>query len=441
VTEQAFVRMVGERIRRLREGRSWSQRMLAGEELTSAFISQVERGLTSPSLSSLAIIARRLGVSPSELLTLDDTDVVADIRFHLLLGQVCCAGGDLERARSSLESSLSLSREHGAQWAEAEAELHMGNACARGGDMHEAIEHLTAALGLFETLEDPPGIASSLLALGKVHLQQHNPLLSIQFCRTVLERFARTPLDGAILAEAEYSLGQAYLALRETSTGAEFIRRARIRLASLCGVKQMARSRLDQALTMWEEGDQRHAMVSLQTSCALAHCLMVASLWVEVNRSSAMIAAKTGDPHEAHDFLETALDAARKAEDVERETHLLTCLARSRAQEERIPEALALADQAFRLAVANHVVCGAGEAAHLKGSVLRKAKRTGEALAAYREALAAYRQANETTRLAEIYGEMGEMFMEEQNEEEALAYFRRASDLFRQISSLNQSPA
>lgn len=65
---------VGQRIRELRRRLKLTQAQLAGDDFTKSFISQVEKGLTNPSLKSLEIIARRLGVSTAYLLGGESSD-------------------------------------------------------------------------------------------------------------------------------------------------------------------------------------------------------------------------------------------------------------------------------------------------------------------------------------------------------------------------------
>lgn len=63
---------VGERIRALRLARGMTLVQLAGSaHLSHPFLSQLERGLTRPSLASLERIAHALGTSQVELLTFD----------------------------------------------------------------------------------------------------------------------------------------------------------------------------------------------------------------------------------------------------------------------------------------------------------------------------------------------------------------------------------
>jgi transcriptional regulator with XRE-family HTH domain len=64
---------VGGRIRDMRRARSFTLVQLAeAAELSHPFLSQLERGLASPSMASLERIARALGTSQVELLSVDE---------------------------------------------------------------------------------------------------------------------------------------------------------------------------------------------------------------------------------------------------------------------------------------------------------------------------------------------------------------------------------
>jgi transcriptional regulator with XRE-family HTH domain len=81
-------RAVGSRIRALREGMDLSLRDLAERSSVSApMLSQVERGETSPTLSTAAKIAAGLELSLSQLLRLDEGDGVSVVRAGERLGR------------------------------------------------------------------------------------------------------------------------------------------------------------------------------------------------------------------------------------------------------------------------------------------------------------------------------------------------------------------
>jgi transcriptional regulator with XRE-family HTH domain len=67
---KALARLIGERVRRLREQRGWSLSSLAVRaELGKATLSQIESGRRNPTLETLYAIAAQLEIGLSELLT------------------------------------------------------------------------------------------------------------------------------------------------------------------------------------------------------------------------------------------------------------------------------------------------------------------------------------------------------------------------------------
>jgi len=72
---EPLVRALGARVRRLRRARGLTlTRLAAAAGLSHPFLSKLERGLASPSMASLAQIARALGTSQLELLAGVDGD-------------------------------------------------------------------------------------------------------------------------------------------------------------------------------------------------------------------------------------------------------------------------------------------------------------------------------------------------------------------------------
>jgi len=64
-----FLSSLGKRIRTLRKARALSQEVLAERaHIHPTFISQIERGVTAPTVTTLVKISSALGVQPSDLL-------------------------------------------------------------------------------------------------------------------------------------------------------------------------------------------------------------------------------------------------------------------------------------------------------------------------------------------------------------------------------------
>src|SRR5262245_59656564 len=83
-----------------------SQAQLDGDELTKAFISQVESGLVRPSVCSLQVIATRLGKSLDYFL--GDAPLATEKRlaFHRLAAEAAAERHDWKAVRSEVAAGL-----------------------------------------------------------------------------------------------------------------------------------------------------------------------------------------------------------------------------------------------------------------------------------------------------------------------------------------------
>lgn len=178
---------VGERLREARERAGLSQRAIAFEGCSPAYISRIEAGERIPSLQVLRELGRRIGVTPEFLATggeaqheaenalveaeialrLDDLDAAeagfvkrseaGDPAFRSRalegLGQVAARRGDAREAIRLLEEALSVA---GAEPADRPSLADsLARAYASAGELAPAISLLRQCVDAFATREDP----------------------------------------------------------------------------------------------------------------------------------------------------------------------------------------------------------------------------------------------------------------------------------------------
>src|SRR5438067_1946538 len=127
---------VGKRLREARERAGLSQRDLAFDGCTNAYISRIESGARIPSMQILQEFARRLGVSADFLATGEerpDLDPLVDAELAARLGD------DEEAARLYEEA---LVERPGDRRVRTRALAGLGELALRRGDHREAIDRL-----------------------------------------------------------------------------------------------------------------------------------------------------------------------------------------------------------------------------------------------------------------------------------------------------------
>jgi tetratricopeptide (TPR) repeat protein len=145
--EEIRVEPIGVRLKRLRLGRSLSQRELSGPGVSYAYISRIEAGARTPSVKALRMLARKLGVSVEYLETgrdLRDTDErelrIADAELELRLA------ADVESAEEKLGTILEEATQAGDYTSAARARIGLGLAAAHRGNHLDAVERLEEAI-------------------------------------------------------------------------------------------------------------------------------------------------------------------------------------------------------------------------------------------------------------------------------------------------------
>jgi transcriptional regulator with XRE-family HTH domain len=95
---------LGERIRRLRVQQGLSLAKVVGEDVSRAFLNQVEMGKARPSIRVLRILAERLGTEVEYLL--EGRQAGVDRELSLEKGRVLVALGDPKRALTALRPAV-----------------------------------------------------------------------------------------------------------------------------------------------------------------------------------------------------------------------------------------------------------------------------------------------------------------------------------------------
>lgn len=208
----------GRRIRALRLRAALTQRELAGERYTAAYVSALEKGLTRASMAALQYLAPRLGVTPDHLMR-DDAPHWARMRADLLLASEDWQGAAdaysdlLETKPSDVERALILRGR-----AEANCRLQRPS---------EALADAAVAYPVLVAAHRPVDAAYAGYWLAYAHYQLDN----------IAEARA---LIGQLLAEVRAGL----------SVQADFRLRLLVALANVEGVE----GRYRQALAYLEEG-------------------------------------------------------------------------------------------------------------------------------------------------------------------------------------------
>ncbi|MFI5530959.1 tetratricopeptide repeat protein [Kitasatospora sp. NPDC051853] len=145
MTEQDEPAVIGQRLQQLRRDRGLTQRTLAGEGYTAAYVSTLEAGRVRPSEAALRYLAERLGVTHDELATGRPAHLATGLRLDLTEAQGELATGDRAGAAARFAAVLERAERYGVAELIPPALLGLGECALESGELERAREHFEAA--------------------------------------------------------------------------------------------------------------------------------------------------------------------------------------------------------------------------------------------------------------------------------------------------------
>ncbi len=144
-TSESGEESLGARLHRLRLARGLTQKDVAGDRYSAAFVSTIESGRRRPSHEAIAYFAARLEVDENELLTGRPAHVLANLELQLASARHATSTKELHEAVRQYTNVLAEAREAGLPRIQAAALLGLAKCDERGGDPTTAMRRLEEA--------------------------------------------------------------------------------------------------------------------------------------------------------------------------------------------------------------------------------------------------------------------------------------------------------
>ncbi len=429
---------LGEKLRKARLERQLTQRELAGKDFTAPFISQVEKGLTTPSLKALITLANRLGYPPGHFLETraeterDRCDMLIDF------GKCALILDDPATAEKRLGEALHVAAELGDGMRRAQIRYHLAAALRARGEKESAGHELEAALSEFERRGNARGAASVHFELGVLKQQSRDYRGAIHAYQQALQALDDGD-DPVMKAKVGANLGAAHLSLGETAAGTELIREAARRSRSLVNLKEMGVAGLERAVAAWECGDRDRARAETERARLLLESMEQVGLAARLQGYLGVLAARLGQWEEAEHRFNHSLSLHRCIGDRRGEANSLLELARHHQARDDAEQALERAREALGIAAQLDSPAELARAHFVLGSICRRNGLEDEAIPYLTASMKAFEQLSLFAELADSYYELGELLLVQGRKDEALDYFHKAAALLQ--DSARRHPA
>jgi tetratricopeptide (TPR) repeat protein len=306
--------LLGRRMRKLRLARGMTQKELADPNYSYAYVSTIEAGRRTPSREAVEHFARRLGVSPEELLTGRPADLEARLELRLQEAIVAMSAGAMDESSQAFGSIAKEAKRSDLPRIQAKAEGALGLWCERHSQPEEGLAHHQIAEDLLsgeppvEWVDAVAGKARCLEALGDLRY-------AIFLLESLLDRLEREKLrDPDALSRLHASLVFAYLEaglLRKAAASGEELLALAPQLTDPVRVAQMhmnvarlflEEGRVEDAQRSLRRADEVYRQRDLKTESAGAHL----ALGYVASREGNLADARSELKHAIAIFEETA---------------------------------------------------------------------------------------------------------------------------------------
>jgi tetratricopeptide (TPR) repeat protein len=270
---------LGNKIRELRIARAMTQAALAGPDFSKGFISLLETGRTRASLRAAQILAGRLGVEVTDLMSAPTADR-QDLEFMLLRAEQELRAGqpktalDISAKWTSKATGILRAR---FQRLNARALIET----ARSAD---AVKLLDDALRAFRSLGAKEFVARTLYDMARAHARLNAVGEAIRYALDAEQAIARGDvIDRTLELEIHQFLAAAYHTLGDTASAQVRSERARTMAEDAADPAALAKLYQGLALTRYEEGDKEAALAyarkAIEAHDALGQHERVAETW------------------------------------------------------------------------------------------------------------------------------------------------------------------
>lgn len=402
-----------------------TQRALAGGDLSVSFISMVEHGKVRPSLATLRLLADRLGVTSSSLLS--EADGPGEAEARLRHGDILLRQHQLTPALEAYQAAEALAVRAGDRRLLTRARLGLGQALLGLRQFDLADEHLRRADSGAGELADAGLAALAANARGLLAIRRRRFRVARTHLTDALALIRRSdPPDRRLQAVILTNLGRVFLNLGLAGQALAAFEEARAFLDQAADPAARALLDINSGIAAMQDRAFDEAAAYLQRASAHLEVQENLQLLGGVKRNQAMLLLERGRPADAETLLRQSLTIAERLADDSGRAATLTELARAALAQGRAGEAERWAAEAVRLAQQLEDPAEAARGEAVLGAVARVERRLDEAVTRYRRAAEMFGEMDMNKERAEALRDIGYAHMEAGREGEAARAFAQA---------------
>ena len=217
---------LGEKIKKLRKGQNMTLKELAGDRITAAQISHIERDKSHTSYELLEYLADKLGVSVDYLLETKEMQSKKITDNLILKSEIYIKCDDLEKAEEQINEIIEICREYKLTENYGKCNNLLAEINCKREDYSSAVYYYEKALYYFIKNEDKDDIYNSYVNIGNIYMLDKfykGALTHFMFAKEVLDE--SNIEDADIYKELYGKISECYMKLNQPQKALDFMQK------------------------------------------------------------------------------------------------------------------------------------------------------------------------------------------------------------------------
>jgi transcriptional regulator with XRE-family HTH domain len=416
---------IGQRLKRLRLERGFSQRELAAPGVSYAYISRIEAGTRQPSVKALRRLAAKLGVTADYLETGSDLDAESARELRLTDLELAIRLGEADGAQAGLEELAAEAAATGDRRTLLRSNVALAALAAERGEHGGAAELLESALA--GEAFDPHGLSDIYAQLAHAYAFSGRTGAAVELFERCLDE-VRDGDDPALEARYATALSYALTQIGDMARAEAVVRHAIDRAAEIEDPYMRVRLYWSMARLAHHEGRSTAALENVRKAIALLGLTDDTLHLARANLLAASISLSRDDIDSGAAYLDQAEQLFGQSPSADDLFELRLRRARVAAGRGNAQAAIALAREAVELAASSHPA-DEGLALSALGDGLTLAGDTDAADDAYRRGLDLLESEGRWRDATTACRSWARMLRQVGREQQALDVLDRAADL------------
>lgn len=215
---------LGEKIKKLRKEKNMTLKELAGDRITAAQISHIERDKSHTSYELLDYLAKRLDVSADYLLETKEMQSKKITENLILQSEICIKGNELEEAEEQITKALEICKEYNLNDSYGKCNFLLANINLKRLEYDKAISSFERALFFFIKNNDKKSIFKCYRDIGVIYIQEKfykGAISHFNFAEEILIEINEEDLN--LYKDLYSNIANCYMKLNEPNKALEYI--------------------------------------------------------------------------------------------------------------------------------------------------------------------------------------------------------------------------